>query len=175
MKFDRITVNNVRSAMQKDATGCDLIDVRDVGDFLEEHIEGSVNLPLADLSRRAGAISRNKPVYLICKNGKLATDAAKVLRAQGFEDVFVMAGGLLAWNAQGFPLVHGQYRWLYKREGRVLAGLAILIFTLICCDGRWSAAIIPGAFAAILIVSGFADLIWKGMRPWAADEKKVEQ
>lgn len=170
MKFDRITVNNVHSALKQDAASCALVDVRESNDFLEEHIEGSVNVPLHDLPRRSATISRNKPVYLVCKNGKLATDAAETLRSQGFDNVYVLAGGLLAWNAQGFPVKRGRDSWLYKREGRILAGLAILLLALLCCGGSWKAAILPGVFAAVLIVSGFADLVWTWLRSVTPEE-----
>lgn len=173
MKFDRITVNNVYSALKEDATSCDLVDVRDLSDFLDEHIEGSGNVPLMHLTKKSAAISRNKPVYLVCTNGKLATDAADALRGQGFENVYVMAGGLLAWNAQGFPVKHGRHSWLYKREGRIAAGLTILLFALICCDGSWKAAIVPGIFATVLIASAFADLVWAWLCPAAPEERKV--
>ncbi|MBX9689256.1 MAG: rhodanese-like domain-containing protein [Candidatus Obscuribacterales bacterium] len=83
-----------------------LVDLRLPADFADEHIAGSINMPIAvlqaELSRQG---IQRVPIYLICSNGSLAYKAADILASLGFERLVVMAGGLLAWRVFGFPLV----------------------------------------------------------------------
>jgi rhodanese-related sulfurtransferase len=158
MKFNRISVNNLRGTLKQDAAACQLLDVRDRTEFAREHIDGSVNVPLVDLKRDPDRVARDRPVFLVCKSGKLADEAASLLEQRGYTNISVVAGGLMAWSTQGFPL-RARDGWLMRREGRIMGGLLILFCTMICCDGRWSFVLLPALFAVALILSAFADLL----------------
>lgn len=103
MKYDRVTVNALQRAMHENEGGHLLIDVRRAADFALQHIAGSVNFPLEDLAAHIAMTCRSTLIYLVCDTGKLATTAAEELRDHGFHNVLVVAGGLKAWHAQGFP------------------------------------------------------------------------
>lgn len=158
MYFNRITVNTLRSHLQNNPVACQLLDVRDRSDFSREHIEGSFNLPLKELERNMQCVAKDRPVYLVCTSGRLADQAADVLKRYGFANVSVVAGGLLAWSTQGFPLATNHRGWLTKPEARMVAALLILFCTMVCCDGQLSFVLLPALFALALIVSAFADL-----------------
>lgn len=82
-----------------------LLDLRVPSDFNDEHIAGSVNLPLEEFDASAFVSEQKiRPVYLICGTGKRAYQAAEELYKKDFRDVIVLAGGLLSWRVQGFPL-----------------------------------------------------------------------
>jgi len=47
-------------------------------------------------------------VVLVCKAGQASGDAAKRLRKAGFERVYVLDGGIAAWQQADLPLVKGR-------------------------------------------------------------------
>ena len=79
-------------------------------DFEKGHITGSRNVQPAQLtpSHKLLAQARQSPVVLVCRTGNASSNAAKVLKKAGFEQVFVLDGGLPAWQAADLPLVKGR-------------------------------------------------------------------
>ena len=65
-------------------------------------------IPLDDALTELLAQARQSPVVLVCRTGNASSNAAKVLKKAGFEQVFVLDGGLPAWQAADLPLVKGR-------------------------------------------------------------------
>lgn len=81
------------------------VDVRDKAEFEKEHIADSVNLPLASLAEDISQLKdKSQPLVIVCASGQRARSAAKQLRRQGFEQVYVLTGGLHAWKEAKLPL-----------------------------------------------------------------------
>ena len=78
-----------------------LLDVRQPDELLESKIDGSVNVPLAEIFQPNGmkGIPEDKPVVVICGSGNRATIASYALAQEGI-DFQVLEGGIAAWNAQ---------------------------------------------------------------------------
>lgn len=81
-----------------------LIDVRAPEDFAKGHIPQARNIQVADLEQKTNSISKDKPLVVICGSGRDATKAAVTLRAKGFNEVVVLAGGMGGWNQAGLPV-----------------------------------------------------------------------
>lgn len=83
-----------------------LLDVRTPEEFEGElgHIAGSVLIPIDELAGRVREVPAGAAVVSICRSGKRAAKAAGVLREAGFEKVWVLAGGMLAWNEERLPV-----------------------------------------------------------------------
>jgi phage shock protein E len=64
------------------ANGAVLVDVRTPGEYADGHIEGAVNIPLADLRERAQELS-GKRVVLYCRSGNRSHTAQQLLRERG--------------------------------------------------------------------------------------------
>jgi len=54
------------------------------------------------------AAARSLPVVVVCKAGQASGDAARRLRKAGFERVYVLDGGIAAWQQADLPLVKGR-------------------------------------------------------------------
>jgi rhodanese-related sulfurtransferase len=81
------------------------VDVRSQEEFDKEHIADSLNLPLASLNDDAAKLKdKTQPLVIVCASGQRARSAAKQLRRQGFEQVYVLTGGLHAWKEAKLPL-----------------------------------------------------------------------
>jgi len=87
-----------------------VVDLRPIADFEKGHVPGSKNVQMSqfDPENRQLAAARSLPVVLVCKTGQTAAGAAKRLRKAGFEQVFVLDGGIGAWQQAGLPLARGR-------------------------------------------------------------------
>ena len=85
-----------------------LLDVRQPDEYAGElgHVPGSILIPLPELPARLSEIERyrNKKVIAICRSGSRSAKATVLLMDAGFQDVWNMTGGTLAWREKGFPL-----------------------------------------------------------------------
>ena len=85
-----------------------VIDVRGPDEFSGPlgHIASARNVPLQELPRRVAEFRSliDTPVVLVCKTDKRSASAAVMLDAAGFQDVFVLRGGMVRWNEAGFPV-----------------------------------------------------------------------
>ena len=86
-----------------------VVDLRPIGDFEKGHIPGSKNVQLSQFDPEAKqlAAARSLPVVLVCKTGQTAGGAAKRLRKAGFEHVYVLDGGIGAWQQDSLPMARG--------------------------------------------------------------------
>jgi rhodanese-related sulfurtransferase len=78
-----------------------LIDVREEEEHAEERIPGAALLPLSRFDPALMPRTMDKKAVLHCLLGGRSMKAARILAAAGFDQVFNMEGGLLAWIAAG--------------------------------------------------------------------------
>ena len=80
-----------------------LVDVRESYERAAGHIEGSAHIELGRLASETARIDPGRPVVFYCRVGARSGMAASAFRRAGFP-AHSMAGGLLAWDAQGLPI-----------------------------------------------------------------------
>lgn len=85
--------------------GAVVIDVRDTAEFAGGHLNGSRNIPVADIDRRAAELPAGKALVVVCEGGNRAARAASALRKAGRTEVFCLEGGLAGWKQAGLPVV----------------------------------------------------------------------
>jgi rhodanese-related sulfurtransferase len=83
-----------------------LIDVRTPDEFAEGHLKNAQNIDYLndDFEKNIQHLDKSKNYYLYCRSGKRTAEAAAVMQKLGFENIFVMEGGLLAWEALKLPI-----------------------------------------------------------------------
>lgn len=86
-----------------------ILDVREPAEYSGElgHLSGSVLVPLRSLVEHLDELQDHKDsaVVVVCRAGMRSATAAAILVKAGFRDVTNLAGGLLAWNDAGLPVV----------------------------------------------------------------------
>ncbi len=84
-----------------------LIDTREPHEFQEARIEGGKLVPPGLLRDEIAAAAPDKSArtILYCRSGNRSYKAAEQMEALGYTDVASMAGGILAWQEQGLPVV----------------------------------------------------------------------
>lgn len=77
-----------------------IVDVREPAEFKQKHIENAINAPLGTLSEQLPSLAgyKNQPVLISCETGARSATAGRVLAKAGFEQVFVITGGMQAWE-----------------------------------------------------------------------------
>jgi rhodanese-related sulfurtransferase len=88
-----------------------LIDVRPREEYVAAHIPGAISVPLADLSKRAGALPKRPDVVAYCRGPYcvMALDAVDLLRRKGFR-AQRMEHGVAEWRAHGWRVDTGDDR-----------------------------------------------------------------
>ncbi len=83
-----------------------MLDVRGEGDFNEGHVVNARNIPLGLLEGRVSEIAeyKSKPVIVYCRTGQQAAKAGAVLKKQGFDSIYKLNGGILAWREANMPV-----------------------------------------------------------------------
>ncbi|MDX1593317.1 MAG: rhodanese-like domain-containing protein [Gammaproteobacteria bacterium] len=83
-----------------------MVDVRETKEFNEGHVVGAVHIPLNTLAKRHVEISkyRDKPVIVTCRAGTRSGPACSTLAKAGFEKVYLLNGGMLAWEGASLPV-----------------------------------------------------------------------
>lgn len=160
-------------ALKSSGKSLELIDVRTPAEFQELHVDFAKNLPLDRLStttlQSAGTMKSEAPLYLICQAGTRGKQACEKLAAEGWNVVNV-EGGTKAWNAAGFPVVRGKKVISLERQVRIVAGLMVLVGSILGYFVHPDWIGLPAFVGAGLAFAGITDTcgmaIILGKMPW---------
>ena len=83
-----------------------LLDVREDREYQDGHILDAIHIPLTKLAGRLDELGdlKNRPVVISCRSGHRSATACAQLRKNGFETVYNLKGGVMAWQNAGLPL-----------------------------------------------------------------------
>lgn len=83
-----------------------MLDINLEKDFQTGHIAGSTNIPAKNFSgdEKTFTAKIDEPILIIDQSGLSANPIAKKLADSGFKKVYVLSGGLAAWQKENFPL-----------------------------------------------------------------------
>ena len=84
-----------------------ILDVREENEFLNGHVVNSIHIPLNFLKDRLGDLEKHKgkPIIVNCRSGQRSASACALLKKQGFEQIYNLQGGVVAWQHDNLPLV----------------------------------------------------------------------
>ncbi|HIT96532.1 MAG TPA: rhodanese-like domain-containing protein [Candidatus Aphodousia faecavium] len=80
-----------------------VLDVRASKDFKRGAIAGSKSIPIDGFEGRVNEVPKDRPVIVVDTVTTSSVKAAKILRAQGYKDVFVLEGGIKGWVDAKLP------------------------------------------------------------------------
>ena len=82
-----------------------VIDLREEKEFESGSIVGSKIIPLGTLQEGTQALKKfeKRPIALICASGAKSRTAQKLLSKEGYEDLYVLSGGIAAWVQASLP------------------------------------------------------------------------
>lgn len=97
---------DVTELARQRAAGAALIDVREDDEYAEARVSGAHHIPLGQVADRLAELPTEGTVFVICARGARSAKAVEHYRARGIDAVNV-AGGTLAWIAEGLPTDRG--------------------------------------------------------------------
>jgi hydroxyacylglutathione hydrolase len=81
-----------------------VLDVRDEGEWREQHIPAALHIYVGQLERDLPPVPKDSPLVVHCSVGNRSGLAASILARNGFTNVCNMLGGIRAWQKLGLPL-----------------------------------------------------------------------
>ncbi|MGB0885597.1 MAG: rhodanese-like domain-containing protein [Chitinophagales bacterium] len=102
--YKDLNINDFKAACRNNAL---IIDVRTPAEFEIGKIAGAQNINVASFNflKEAKALDNKKNVLVYCKSGGRSARAANMLTKIGFENVFNLKGGILAWQKNNEKIV----------------------------------------------------------------------
>lgn len=99
--MEELTVEELK---QKIDNGEDfqLIDVRETFEYEVSNLDGE-NIPLSGIMIESDKIATDKPVIVHCRSGKRSAAAIQQLQTLGFDNLYNLEGGILAWKEKYAP------------------------------------------------------------------------
>ncbi len=84
--------------------------VREVADYIPEHLLFAINLPLTRFELQVDALvpRRSTRVVLVDDAGDLVEEAAAKFTSAGYRDVSALSGGTRAWARAGLEVYFGR-------------------------------------------------------------------
>ena len=111
-----------------------LIDVRSSYEFNSGHVVNAQSIPLDSLSRESllmhlekAEAGSEKPLYITCKAGFRAEQAAQRLAAEGLENLVLIQGGTDAWEKAGLPVKRQSQMISLERQVQITIGVLLVM------------------------------------------------
>jgi thioredoxin len=84
-----------------------IIDVRTPGEFVGGFIPQAVNIDYnsGHFEEEVQKLDKSKQFFVYCLSGGRSSSAADYMRSNGFNEVYDLTGGIMAWNSKGYPIV----------------------------------------------------------------------
>ncbi len=100
-RLELISVEELHD-MITDGSNFALLDVRTPQEFADNHLEGAINIPVADLRTRYQDLEKDRTIVIICSSGMRSSLGASILKQHGFKKIYNVAGGMTGYNAAGY-------------------------------------------------------------------------
>ena len=83
-----------------------MLDIRTAAENNEGHILNSKHIPTNELAKRIHELDKDKQNHIVayCRSGNRSVAACKILKSQGFENVYNLGGGIMAWESANLPV-----------------------------------------------------------------------
>ncbi len=103
--YDDLDIESYREQFASGNSGdYQLIDVREVDEFENGHIPGTINIPMSEIQARFEEISEDSPVILVCATGNRSGQVAMFMASMGYSELYNLDGGTVGWMMRGLPL-----------------------------------------------------------------------
>lgn len=81
-------------------TNAQIIDIRESVEYEVRHILGARNIPMSQFKQRYKEIRKDRPVYLVDESGLVAPRAARHLKHNGYQTIYMLKDGMSSWGGK---------------------------------------------------------------------------
>jgi glyoxylase-like metal-dependent hydrolase (beta-lactamase superfamily II)/rhodanese-related sulfurtransferase len=96
-QISQLSVNDLQEALRLGVVPR-ILDVRNLSEWDDFHIESSIHIPLPKLQRRLAELPKEEPLAVICGGGYRSSIATSLLQAHGFHHPQNVMGGMSAYR-----------------------------------------------------------------------------
>ncbi len=76
-----------------------VVDVRPVNEYKKSHLFNAQNIIYdKDFRKNLSNLDKEKPVAIYCTTGKISSEAARILKDAGFQNIYILEGGIRKWE-----------------------------------------------------------------------------
>ena len=152
-----------------------VLDVRTPEEYAEVHVTGAHLAPLdwldATKLSTLNGFAKDQPLYILCRSGSRAKQAAEKLEKSGYQRCVVVEGGTMAWADAQLPVIRGTSKVIsLERQVRIAAGTIVLGGVLLAYFVNPAFIWLSGFIGAGLTFAGITDRCGMGMliarMPW---------
>jgi len=83
------------------------LDVRTAEEYKEGNIENSINIDFyksMDFMEFLDKLNKEENYFVYCRSGKRSDTSCQIMKEFGFNNVFNLEGGFLAWSENGYEV-----------------------------------------------------------------------
>ncbi len=104
-EIEKITAEKAQNLIQKESPV--VLDFRTPGEFEQGHIDGAMNINFfsENFSQQLDSLNREKTYLVHCRTMNRTVPAAGMMYQMGFRHIYVLDGGIIAWEHADLPLV----------------------------------------------------------------------
>jgi hydroxyacylglutathione hydrolase len=107
-RIERLRAADLQARAEADPS-LQILDVRELDEWEEGHIPGSLHVPYHDLHEMPDGLDPARPVAAVCASGQRSAVAASLVARLGGEKVLhVVEGGVGTWERAGNPIERGR-------------------------------------------------------------------
>ena len=98
-----IEVTDLAELKEKD-DAVRVIDIRQPAELSRGIIPGAEALPMHTIPLRLNELKRDEKLIMVCHSGARSAQACMFLQQQGYDNVFNLRGGMIAWAGSGLEI-----------------------------------------------------------------------
>lgn len=104
-QFATISPAQALTLLKDESQQAVLVDIRDPQSFQASHAPMAFHLTDSSLVAWMNEVDFDQPVVVMCYHGVSSQGAAQYLVEQGFDEVYSLEGGFVAWQRDGLPVI----------------------------------------------------------------------
>ena len=83
-----------------------MLDVRESNEIKDGMISDAIHIPLSAVNKRLSELDKYKQdtVVVYCRSGNRSASVCRSLSGRGFEKVYNLSGGIMAWQDAHLPI-----------------------------------------------------------------------
>ncbi len=83
-----------------------LLDIREMSEIKDGMLNNAIHIPLSAIGKRIGELDKFKDnsIVVYCRSGNRSTGVCRTLTVRGFDKVYNLAGGIMAWHDAHLPI-----------------------------------------------------------------------
>ena len=103
MAYEDLYVDDFKEKIETDSNAV-ILDVRTQEEVDAGSIEGHININIFDdtFAEEVSKLDKSKTYLVYCRSGRRSANACQVMASKGFEKLFNLEGGYMAWEANGY-------------------------------------------------------------------------